>query len=409
LIAVNTQTGVQRLVTDTDAVQPNWSPNGHRIVYWGVHKGGQKDIWTVPSSGGNPVAVTDDEAVDWNPVWSRDGKYLYFLSNRGGSMNLWRAPIDELSGKVTGALEPATLPSTNSQHLSFSADGHSLAYVEMNRRENTWQVAFDPVAGKVIGEPIQITQGARRYTSPGVSPDEKSVVFFSGGEAQEDVFILNREDGATRQLTNDSAQDRWPRWSPDGHQIAFLSDRSGKYEIWKVNKDGSDLAQLTDVPNEDVFGPVWSPDGQRLLCKVRNVGSIVIRLGEAPSASEPLPGRDFPGFIPWSWSPDGKQLAGWWLDPEPPENRVVIYSFADQSYTELGDQGSNPIWLNDSERLIFASVNSLYLHDGRTRQSRLLYSGGTGNFGVFSLSRDNRRLYYSLISSEADIHMLSLN
>jgi hypothetical protein len=92
---------------------------------------------------------------------------------------------------------------------------------------------------------------------------------------------------------------------------------------------------------------------------------------------------------------------------------VVIYSFADQRYLELADRGSNPIWLNDSRRLIFASVNSLYLHDRKTRQSRLLYSRGTSNFGVFSLSRDNRRLnrrlYYSLVSSEADIHLLSLN
>jgi Tol biopolymer transport system component len=104
LFAANAQTGERRQITDSDAVQPNWSANGHRIAYWGVHKGGRKDIWTVPSTGGEPVAVTDDEAVDWNPVWSRDGRYLYFLSNRGGSMNLWRAPIDELSARSRTSL-----------------------------------------------------------------------------------------------------------------------------------------------------------------------------------------------------------------------------------------------------------------------------------------------------------------
>lgn len=409
LFAVNAQTGERRLITDRDAVQPNWSANGHRIAYWGVHRGGQKDIWTVPSSGGEPVQVTDDEAVDWNPVWSRDGKYLYFLSNRGGSMNLWRAPIEELSGKVTGALQPATLPSANSQHLSFSADGHSLVYVEMNRRENTWAVAFDPVSGSVVGQPTQITHGSRRYSSPEVSPDEKSLVFTSAGEAQEDVFIINRDDGEIRQLTNDAALDRAPRWSPDGHQLAIQSDRSGKYEIWKVNADGTGLAQLTNEPTGDVFCPVWSPDGQRLLYKMRNVGSFVIQLGNMPSASEALPGRQLTGFIPWSWSPDGKLVAGWRLDPEPPDNHIVIYSFADQRYVELADRGTNPIWLNDSRRLIFTQIGSLYLHEKTTRQSRLLYSGGTSNFGLLSLSPDNRRLYYGLRSSEADIHLLSLN
>jgi Tol biopolymer transport system component len=192
LFAVNAQTGERRQITDSDAVQPNWSAQGHRIAYWGIHKGGQKDIWTVPASGGEPVAVTDDEYVDWNPVWSPDNRYLYFLSNRGGSMNLWRAPIDELSGKVTGALEPVTLPSSQSHHLSFSADGRSLVYVQMNRQEHAWEVGFDPVAGKVIGQPIQVTHGSRRYANADISPDERSVVFASTGEAQEDVFILNR-------------------------------------------------------------------------------------------------------------------------------------------------------------------------------------------------------------------------
>ena len=81
LFAVNVQTGARRLITNSDAVQPNWSPNGHRIAYWGVHKGGQRDIWTVLAAGGEPVAVTDDKAVDWNPVWSRDGRHLYFLTD----------------------------------------------------------------------------------------------------------------------------------------------------------------------------------------------------------------------------------------------------------------------------------------------------------------------------------------
>jgi TolB protein len=78
LFAVDVKTRERRLIPTGDAVQPNWSPNGHRVAYWGVHKGGQRDIWTVSASGGEPVAVTDDREVDWNPVWSRDGKHLYF-------------------------------------------------------------------------------------------------------------------------------------------------------------------------------------------------------------------------------------------------------------------------------------------------------------------------------------------
>ena len=83
-----------------------------------MHKGGQRDIWTISASGGEPVPVTNDAALDWNPVWSPEGGYLYFASNRGGSMNLWRVPVEEQTGKVLGQPEPITTPSAYSEHLS---------------------------------------------------------------------------------------------------------------------------------------------------------------------------------------------------------------------------------------------------------------------------------------------------
>ncbi len=62
-----------RLETGDDAVHPAWSPSGHTIAYWGVPSKGQRDIYTVPARGGDRVAVTDDAAVDWAPVWAPDG------------------------------------------------------------------------------------------------------------------------------------------------------------------------------------------------------------------------------------------------------------------------------------------------------------------------------------------------
>lgn len=410
LFAVNVSTGDRRLISDDDAVQPNWSPNGHRIAFWGVQKGGHRDIWTIPAAGGKPVAVTSDREIDWNPIWSRDGKYLYFLSDRGGSMNLWRVPIDELSGGVTGPIEPATLPSANSQHISFSADGHALVYVEVNRRENTFQVDFEPSTCRVVGQPVQITQGIRRFSSPEVSPDEKSLVFVSAAEAQEDVFVIDRETGQARQLTNDPAANRLPRWSPDGQQIVFLSDRSGKYEVWRVNVDGSGLDQLTDVPEADLVSAVWSPDGRRLLYQMRNVNSFIIEPDKPPGdrTPQPLIGEQMPSLIPWSWSPDGKLIAGSQFDPQLATRGIVVYSFSDHKYERVTTHGTSPIWMADGKRIVFSELNRLFVLNMVTREEHEIHNLGRDNFGAFALSRDNRRLYYSLISTEADIHLLSL-
>jgi hypothetical protein len=78
--------GASQRISGEDAVLPSWSPHGYRIAYTSRLGGSrqQADVWTMMSGGGDPVAVTNDLATDWNPAWSPDGNYLYFASDRGG-------------------------------------------------------------------------------------------------------------------------------------------------------------------------------------------------------------------------------------------------------------------------------------------------------------------------------------
>ena len=121
LWVIDVSTGERRQVTAGDAVQPSWSPHGHRIAYWAADATGQRDLWTMPAQGGAPVAVTNDRFVDWSPIWSPDGRYLFFSSDRGGSMNLRRVPVDEATGLAKGDPEPVTTPSSNSALITMSA------------------------------------------------------------------------------------------------------------------------------------------------------------------------------------------------------------------------------------------------------------------------------------------------
>ena len=82
---VSVDGGEPTRMTEGDAVQPAWSPNGHRIAYMArLDQPGQLDIRTIPVTGGAPVSLTSSAATDWNPVWSPDGRHLYFASDRGG-------------------------------------------------------------------------------------------------------------------------------------------------------------------------------------------------------------------------------------------------------------------------------------------------------------------------------------
>ena len=91
LWVASTTTGERRQLATGDAVQPAWSPHGQRIAYWGLpNDSAQRDLWTIAASGGEPVRVTSDPAIDWSPAWSPDGRYLYFSSDR---------PVDSICGE----------------------------------------------------------------------------------------------------------------------------------------------------------------------------------------------------------------------------------------------------------------------------------------------------------------------
>jgi Tol biopolymer transport system component len=411
LWAVDVASGTRRVITTRDAVQADWSPHGQRLAFWGEQKGGHRDIWTVAADGqSDPVAVTDDGFIDWNPVWSPDGQYLYFLSNRGGEMNLWRFAIDESNGALRGSPEPATLPSNNCQHVSFSRDGRGLVYGQSTRSENVWQIGFDPARGEVNGSASFLTQSLKRYAFFSLAPDEQSFVYLARGEPQQDLFTADRAGNPLQRLTDDVAQDIVPRWSPDGKWIAFLSDRSGKYEIWKVRPDGSGLSQMTYEPGREVIAPVWSPDSLRLLYQIRNLNSYIIDASRPGTEQTPqsLANQPPSGFIPWDWSPDGMLLVGW--QPLGEDRAIVVYSFAEHRYRRfVTGFGAYPIWLNDNRHVLFREEGKLFLLDslsGKWRQ--ILALKPPTQIGNYAFSRDNKRLYYTSGSNEADIWLLKL-
>src|SRR5439155_16032370 len=136
--------------------------------FWGLREG-KRDIWTVAAGGGEPVPVTNDDDLDWNPVWAPDGKYLYFSSDRGGSMNLWRVRIEEASGKLLGPPEPVTTPSPYSGFMNFSRDGKRLVYVQQTASSNLFRVGFDCFNESIVERPFHITQGSAWVFEPDLS------------------------------------------------------------------------------------------------------------------------------------------------------------------------------------------------------------------------------------------------
>ena len=410
------QTRERKKIFDGDAVQPQWSPNGHRIAFWCLPNTGrgQRDILTIPAAGGASVAVTDDAALDWSPAWSADGKSLFFASDRAGNMNVWRSDIDEKTGVPSGPPVALTTPSAYSAELSVARKTGQLAYAASNKQLNIHKIDFDPETLTVRGTDEPVTSGSTQFIQPDVSPDGSMLVMRTDS-GQEDIYTVRVDGSDLRKLTDDAAKDRGPRWSPDGKRIAFYSDRSGTYEIWTMDTEGGDLQQVTKTTGRSLWFPDWSPDGTKLVAGNES-GSRVFDLRKPLPLTDgeilpPMEGRT--RFAGASWSKDGKRLVGFGFVDGLEVPGAWVYSLDEKKYTKVADNGGGlgpgrPAWLADSRHIVLSVEGRLVIVDRVTREIKPLYQPRGVGAGEPALSRDNRTIYFHTTIKEGDIWMATL-
>ena len=424
---VNLTTGAQRKLEAGNPVQPSWSPHNHRIAYVArvqqAASGGRPatqfmDIYTLPVRGGHPVAVTSDAHADWSPVWSPDGRFVYFVSMRSGSMNLWRVPIDEASGKTLGEPEAVTSGVPFLAHPTISVDGRRIAYCAKTETGNIQKVTLDPATVTVKGEPSWVTTGSRAWANPDPTPDGEWLVAYTRDQPEGDLYVMRPDGTAQRHLTNNAGapMDRVPRWSPDKTWIAFFSTRGGPLAVWKIRAaDGSDLQQVASA--QSVY-PLWSPDGTNLAVNsaadASGGGERFTRVLDPNLAWKaqtplvlPLPDATLRPFAAQDWSPDGAKLAGQ-IGMTGGAKGIVIYTFASRTYERLTEFGEWPVWLPDSRRVLFvAGGKDYWVVDSRTKQTRKVFSVPQGGLGPPRLTRDGRVAFFARRVTEADIYLLT--
>lgn len=409
---IDVKTGEKRELYRGIASLPAWSPGGERIAFWHYgNKSGRSDIATIPAGGGQPLTISEGfGSLNWNPVWSPDGNFLYFVSNRGGNQGFWRVSIDKQTGESLSEPEPIVTPSKFSRHPTFSRDGKRLIYVQTDNQSNIQGIEFDPKRLLVIGETFWITEGDREVSRAELSSDGTKFLMRLIRRTQDDIVTVNRNGTDWLDVTNDEPFDRYSRWSPDGRQIAFASDRSGDGEIWICNSDGTNLRQLTfKQESGHVSGfPVWSPDGRQIVyASSQDTYILDPTLPEAGKSAKKMPRpENGESFVPWDWSPDGKKLAG---NFRAPNRGGVIYSFETGKFTRYANRtNSVPSWLPDSRHLVYSEGNRIILLDTVTLRTRELLTTTTGEPRSTFVSRDGKLLYYVLHQSESDIWLLDL-
>jgi Tol biopolymer transport system component len=415
LWVIDTGTGAKRLLfkgragdggiaADSDALQPSWSPRGHRIAFWGVSRLGKREIWTIAPDARNPndtvVRVTLNPALHWNPVWSRNGKYLYYGSDGDGTLNLWRVAMDEESGMPQGKPESLSLPASKSGHYAFSQQGE-LVFTSVSYSYRLLMVPID-TRSAAPGTPQVVLAGTQDIMSFDSSPDGTMIAFTTSG-AQEDLFVANADGTRLRQLTSDAARDRAVSWSADGETLLFQSNRSGAHHIWSVRADGSRLTRLTD--GRALYNPDASPDGKMLA--VHPAALVHLDRPMAQRVEEIRRTIHSP-----QWSPDGKRLVGGAFSDAGPRFGLAVYSLATKQLEKVLDRGFAPRWVSDG-RIAFVDRKSLGYLDFESRDVTMhpftkIAGVDLEDPVVPRFSSDGARLYVRQTLEQGDVWFIRL-
>ncbi len=191
------------------------SPNGERAAVQRVDvQTNNSDIWTIDLSRSLLSRFTFDAAVEDYPIWSPDGRSIYFASAKGGTYNILRR-----ASTGVGSSEDVTSPGFSQMPMDISSDGKHLLFQVLDPKtvEDIWVCRIDSARNPA---PFLATEFSENY--PRFSPDGRWVVYTSNESGKEEVYVqgFSTSGGRWQVSVNGGSQ---PRWRQDGGELFYVA------------------------------------------------------------------------------------------------------------------------------------------------------------------------------------------
>ncbi|MCP4214884.1 MAG: peptidase S41, partial [bacterium] len=273
-----------------------------------------RDIWIYDTATKQHTKLSPYKGEDLSPVFGKDDKEIYYLSEQYGSFNVVK--IDPANpANVTQLTKHDKHPV---RFLTITDSGDTLCY-HYNGEIYTKKGSADAVKLKVAiradlrRNPVQYKKLRSGATEICPSPDGKEVAFVARGE----VFVTSTEYATTKRITNTPGQERSVSFSPDGNTLLYASEKDGSwnlYETTRVRKEELHFANSTLlketpllVSDSDTFQPKYSPNGKEVaFLENRNTLKVINLKSKATRTA--LDGKYnysyADGDIAYNWSPD---------------------------------------------------------------------------------------------------------